>query len=149
MKRLLAIVFAVSLAGSAAASVGFDFGTNFYRPEGASDVTNGQNFRVSWQLENDLALGVYTESSAVLSVTAVQVLKGVIKGAAVGLNLGSGTDAAAVTETLVDVFGEVTILSGAGEKVKGALKAVAAARFIEGTAVENGVNLIVAVGIEF
>ena len=158
MKRLLATVFAVSLAGSVAASVGFEFGANFFKPSaGGAQVTEGQNFLVNWQLDNDLALGVYTETSdwaigaatGTLTVSAIQVAKGVMKGVNVALNIGSGNDGAG-NAALIDVLGSVTILSGSGEKVKGSLKGVAAARFCNATPLSmDGVNLGLAVGLEF
>lgn len=162
MKKLFAVAVVLSLAGTAsAASVAFDFGTNFYRPAAAGYLTqNGQNFTLSWALDNDLSLGVYTESSPVsngtvdtLSVSTIQVAKGVVKNVAVGLNLGAGTVAAGGTAPLVDVFGVVNILSGSGEKVSGALRATAAARFCKvafaGGGVADGYNLGLSVQIGF
>ncbi|MEK7476189.1 MAG: hypothetical protein AAB152_11240 [Candidatus Coatesbacteria bacterium] len=140
MKKLFAVAVVLSLAGTAsAASVAFDFGTNFYHPTASGYLTqNGQNFLVSWNLDNDLGLGVYTELSnwsnvtgtGTLAVSAISIAKGVVKNVAVGLNLGSGTTATN-TRPLADIFGVVNILSGSGEKVSGALRATASARFCQ------------------
>lgn len=172
MKKLFAYVIAMSLAsGAMAGSVGFDFGTNFFKPHASGgQATNGSNFLVSWVLDNDLALGVYTELSnlgvndttgtfdnvATLSVNAIQVTKGVMKNVSVGLNLGSGTVApgaggslVAETKPVVDILGAVNILSGTGDKIQGALRATAAARFLNTTTGTNpkldGVNIGLAV----
>jgi hypothetical protein len=161
MKKLFAVAIVVSLAGAAsAASVGFDFGTNFYKPAANGYLTqNGSNFTLSWNLDSDISLGVYQELSnwtnvattGTLSVSAVQISKGVVKNVAVGLDLGSGT--ATNTQALVDVFGVVNILSGSGEKVSGALRATAAARFCKATltapANADGYNLGLSVQIGF
>lgn len=164
MKRVLVIALAAMLAGGAvqAASVGFDFGTNFFKPSVAGAQTgNGSNFLISWQLDNDVALGVYTEQNpnvvvgalaGTLAVSAIQVTKGVIKNVSVGLNLGSGSTTATLpvsTAALVDVLGTVNILSGSGDKVQGALKAIVAARFCNTTTSMDGVNLGLAVALWF
>jgi hypothetical protein len=162
MKKVLVIALAAMLAGGAvqAASVGFDFGTNFFKPSGAGGETgNGSNFLISWQLDNDVALGVYTEQdpavvqdagTAAFTVSAIQVSKGVIKNVSVGLNLGSGTeDNTPDTAALVDIFGAVNILSGSGEKINGSLKATVAARFCNTNINMDGVNLGLAVALWF
>lgn len=171
MKKLLAGAVVVSLAGSAMAagnSVGFQFGTNFFQPSAAGLVAqNGQNFTISWMLDNDVSLGVYNELTPTLNATAatvgtitvnaIQVAKGVMKNVTVGLNLGAGTVTAnaplvAATNPLADVFGSVNILSGSGDKISGNLTAVVAARFERnGTtnAGANGTNVGLAVGIVF
>lgn len=170
MKKLFAVAVVLSLAGTAsAASVAFDFGTNFLRPTAPGFLAqNGQNFTLSWALDNDLSLGVYTETSNynggaaattnTLAVSTIQVAKGVVKNVNVGLNIGAGTPgyAGAVSAALVDVFGVVNILSGSGEKVSGALRATAAARFSKadldsaGTvAVADGYNLGLSVQVGF
>lgn len=174
MKKLFAYAIAMSLAGTAmAGSVGFDFGTNFIKPHAAGGAaTNGSNFLVSWMLDNDLTLGVYTELSNVtvndtagtaqndtLSVNAIQVTKGVMKNVTIGLNLGSGSiggtgGLTAETDALVDIIGTVNILSGSGDKVTGALRATAAARFLNtGSVAANvpldGVNLGLAVQLVY
>lgn len=135
MKKLIAVAFAVAVAGSAsAASVGFTYGTNFYRPAQNGGTWNGTNFAVNWMLDNDLSLGYYTEAVVVAASTgtainAIQVSKGVMKNVNVGLNLGSAQEAATAPSSLADVFGSVNILSGSGDKVSGALVATAVARF--------------------
>jgi hypothetical protein len=131
MKKLFAVAVVMAVAGSAsAASVGFTYGTNFYRPTGNGGTFNGQNFAVNWNLDNDLSLGYYTEATTVVAtvnnISAIQVAKGVMKNVSVGLNLG----ATSVGPTsLADVFGSVNILSGSGDKVSGNLVATASARF--------------------
>ncbi len=168
MRKLFAYIAAMSLAGPAmAGSVAFDFGTNFYRPSAAGFTTeNGQNFAVSWNLDNDISFGIYSEQSeysgvdasqeGTLIVSAVQITKGVVKNVSVGLRLGSA-ESESDTDTLTDIFGVVDIISGSGEQVSGALRATASARFssvnLDSTAGEfvgaDGVNLILSVQIEF
>lgn len=176
MKKLFAYVIAMSLAGSAtAASIGFDFGTNFYKPSAAGYTTeNGQNFSVSWNLDSDISFGVYNEQSNVvgptavvsvgtLDVSALEVSKGVMKNVSVGLRLGSATftdtttpTALSNTSTFVDILGTVTILSASGDKVEGSLRASAAARFSRVDlnsaatyASADGVNLGLSVQVAF
>lgn len=159
MKRLLIALVAVCLAGSAAASsIDFTFGTNFYTPAAAGEQTeNGSNFTVAWNLDSDISLAAYSEagntSNGACSVAAIQVAKGVIKRVKVGVNLGSMTTVAS-TDSLVDIFGAVTILAGTGEKITGELVATAAARFskadVDGaSAPADGTNLGLGVLIGF
>lgn len=135
MKRLLIALVAVCVAGSAAASsIDFTFGTNFYTPAATGEQTeNGSNFTVAWNLDSDISLAAYSESGlasgGALSVAAIQVSKAVVKRVKVGINLGSMT--ATTTDSLVDIFGAVTILAGTGEKITGELVACAAARFTQ------------------
>jgi hypothetical protein len=160
MKRLLIAVVAACLAGSAAASsIDFTFGTNFYTPAAVGEQTeNGTNFGVNWNLDSDISLGVYSESGNTsddaFTVAAIQVTKSVIKRVCVGLNLGSMTMDGEDPETLVDIFGAVTVLSGSGENITGSLVAFAAARFskadVDGSgAVADGSNVGLAVRIGF
>lgn len=164
MKRIFAIAVAVSLASTAmAGGVAFEFGANFFKPNLAgAQAQNGQNFTMSWNLESDLSLGVYTEQSflfdgvggvwaagSTLTVSAIQVTKGVMKNVEIGLNLGSGTDSTSNTAPLVDILGSVNILSGSGDKVSGALVGMAAARFCNTTNNTDGVNIGIAVEVEF
>lgn len=163
MKKIFAYAIAMSLAGSAsAASIGFDFGTNFYKPHASGYTTeNGQNFTISWNLDSDVSFGIYTEQSnytgatpGVLSVSAVQIAKGVMKNVTVGLKLGSATTAAG-TAPLADIFGAVNIITSSGDKVEGALRATASARFSNAVlnaapvAVADGVNLGLSVQVAF
>lgn len=164
MKKIFAIAVAVSLASTAmAGGVAFEFGANFFKPNLAgAQAQNGQNFTMSWNLESDLSLGVYTEQGSLLggvwgagdtiTVSAIQVTKGVMKNVEIGLNLGSGTETiggVANTAPLVDILGSVNILSGSGDKVSGALVGVAAARFCNTTNNMDGVNVGIAVEVEF
>jgi hypothetical protein len=161
MKKLLAYVVAMSLAGTAsAASIGFGFGTNFYKANAVdSETENGQNFTVSWNLDSDISFGVYTEETnltdtlgGTLAVSAIQLTKGVMKNVTVGLNLGSGTTDIE-TMALADIFGAVTILSSSGSKVEGSLVATASARFsqvdIGSGDAADGVNLGLSVLVAF
>jgi hypothetical protein len=88
-----------------------------------------------------------------LTVSAIQIMKGVVKNVAVGLNLGAGTETATAavgnTATLVDILGTVTILSGTGEKVSGNLRAMVSARFCDTTANMDGVNFGLGVQVMF
>lgn len=155
MKKLFAVAVAMAVAGSAsAASVGFTFGTNFYRaPAVSGNAVNGQNFAVNWNLDNDLSLGYYTETNpapATSTITAIQIGKGVMKNVSVGLNLGQQT--ATTNGTVGDIWGMVNILSGSGDKVSGNLVATAAARFsnaLIGANDPDGYNLNLAVNIGF
>jgi hypothetical protein len=176
MKKLIAGAVALTISGSAmaaASSVGFSFGTNFYAPSRSGFVAqNGQNFTISWMLDNDVSLGVYNELTGIangavvpatlstLTVNAIQISKGVMKNVNVGLNLGSGTTTAnatapavaAETNPVADIFGTVNILSGSGDKVSGSLAATVSARFIKNTGAVsnlNGTNIGLSVGIMF
>jgi hypothetical protein len=147
-----------------AGGVAFEFGANFFKPNLAgAQAQNGQNFTMSWNLESDLSLGVYTEQSflfdggppgvwaagSTFTVSAIQITKGVMKNVEIGLNLGSGTDSTSNTAPLVDILGSVNILSGSGDKVSGALVGMAAARFCNTTNNTDGVNVGIAVEVEF
>lgn len=162
MKKIVAIAVVLGLAGGAqAASVGFDFGVNWVNwndnaAAGVAESTQqGRNFLLSWNLDNDISLGVYNEvisdSGGTPSVlNAIQVGKGVVKNVKVGFNLGSlDLLSAGAPQAVADVFGEVTILSGAGDKVSGALKAVVASRFSNSAVNADATNLGLEVGIAF
>lgn len=164
MKKLLAAVVALGIAGSASASaIDFSFGTNFYKPHAdvyEGMVENGQCFLVSWNLDSDISLGVYNELSSydfggeTLAVTAVQATKGIVKNVAVGINLGGADPTDGTPGALVDILGTVKILSGSGDKIEGAVTATAAARFSKadldgGRNYVDGVNLILAVLLGF
>jgi len=162
MKKVLAIAVILGLsAGAQAASVSFDFGTNFLKWNdtasvgSAKAVNNGRNFTLAWALDNDLSLGVYNEvdedAGGQTLVNAIQVSKGVVKNVAVGLNIGEMDPVGAgAYQAVIDVFGSVNILSGTGEKVNGALKAIVAARFSNGTAINaDSTNMILAVSLGF
>lgn len=146
MKKILIAVAALSLSSSAlaAGNVGVEFGSNWYKVSYTDNVGDylqgqGQNFLVFWGLENDLQLGAYTESSVLsdqdgsaynFEVFAIQIAKGIVRNVYAGLHVGQMTnDWANASGTLVDVFGSVVIVSGAGEKVSGTVKATVAGRF--------------------
>ena len=169
MKKILLAVAIVAMASSAMAAVGIEFGANWYKPNLDPNYADenffgqGQNMTITWALENDLALGVYTEATMLndgygntypFNVNAIQVRKGIVKNVDVGMNLGTFyEDYSNSTGMLTDVFGEVTVLSGKGEKVEGALKGQVGGRWADdswqyGSASNwNGyfVNLLVAI----
>ena len=163
MKKVLAIAVILGLAtGVQAASVSFDFGTNFLKWNDTSGATgvgstnavnNGRNFTLSWNLDNDLAMGVYNEvdedPSGQTLMNAIQISKGVVKNVAVGLNIGEIDPVANGYQPVVDVFGSVNILSGTGDKVNGALKAIVSARFSNSAVVADATNMILAVSLGF
>lgn len=159
MKKIFVIAVVLGLAGGAqAASIGFDFGTTWTKwadPAnlGTGPVDQGQSFLLSWNLDNDVILGVYNEvsTSATIQSTynAIQVSKGVVKNVRVGFNIGSLNPLALGAQAAVDVFGEVVILAGTGEKVTGALKAIVAARLSNAAVNADATNLGLAVGIGF
>ena len=167
MKKLLITVTVVAMASTAMGAVGIEFGANWFKPNmnpnsaGYDWFGQGQNVTISWALENDLALGVYVESTMLndgygntypFSVNAAQVRKGIVKNVDVGMNLGTFTeDENDASGMLTDVFGEVTVLSGKGEKVEGALKGQVGARYADNEWNGGGnwsgyfVNLLVAI----
>jgi hypothetical protein len=167
MKRILIALAVVAMASTAMGAVGIEFGSNWYKPNldaydyGCDFFGQGQNVTITWALENDLALGVYTEATMIndgygntypFNVNAIQVRKGIVKNVDVGMNLGTFYfDYWGYTGMLTDVFGEVTVLSGKGEKVEGALKGQVGGRWADdnwqGGGVLNGyfVNLLVAI----
>jgi len=151
MKKLIAVAFALTMATSAmaAGSIGFEYGSSWFRPKlspagAAYDWTaQGQTFAINWVLDNDMWVGVYTESLNLndgfgdtypWSAQAIQVTKGVVKNVAVGLNIGTFYESYyGAVGPLADVFGEVTLLAGNGDKVTGSLKASVAARWANDT----------------
>ena len=167
MKKLIAAVFAMSLASSAFAASGFgvEFGTNWYKVNYTDNVGErflgqGQNFLVTWTLDNDLSLGSYAEAGTWVydggstddwDLTAIQIAKGIVKNVAIGTNIGRmyntwNSDAGMLT----DIFGSVVVLGGSGDKVNGSLKAIVSARFTHDSSYSyNGVNLNLAVGLMF
>ena len=166
MKKLFtAVVVAGALASSAMATVGVEFGTNLYKVKYTDDLGEhmlgqGQNFLVSWTLDNDVTLGAYSEAGTWIydggstddwEITALQVSKGVVKNVAVGMNLGQAYDTFHGRDGLLtDVFGSVVILGGSGDKVNGALKGVVAARFYNDDWDSfDGVNLNLVIGLSF
>lgn len=184
MKRILASMIAMTLAGAATAgTLGLELGTNFFDPSAAgAQVDDGQSVTVAWNLDSDISVGMYFERSSLgwvqnntvlgghwgadtLTVNALQVSKSVVKNVNVGLRFGSGTSTDSVvtnlvgpvittttaTAALVDIVGQVKILSGSGEKVEGALVGTVAARFSNPTPNPSmdGVNFGLGVLVEF
>jgi len=163
MKKILIAIAVVAMASTAMGAVGIEFGSNWYRPQVDPNGENehyfgqGQNVTITWSLETDLALGVYMEDTLLndghghtsdFIVNAIQLRKGIVKNVDVGMNLGTFYEEENDdTGMLTDVFGEVTVLSGKGEKVEGALKGQAGGRFGDNGYTWNGyfVNLLVAI----
>ena len=152
MKKLIAAVFAMSFAGAALAdgNLGFEIGSNWFRPNYDSNgywgsgywwSGQGQNFTLVWGMDNDLWLGAYSEQTTLsdgygdaysFDVTAIQVTKGVMKNVNIGMNVGSFYDEQAdEVGPLTDVFGKVTILSGSGDKVQGNVNATIGGRWAD------------------
>jgi hypothetical protein len=144
MKKLMAGLFIASLASQAMATASFEFGSTWFFPryDQYNDYNwsgQGQSFAANWDLDNDLIVGAYTESTDmtdgysntyVFQVNAISVSKGVVKNASIGLHLGtyygSYND---YTGMLTDVVGSVTLMSGNADKVAGSLKANFGGRF--------------------
>jgi hypothetical protein len=152
MKKLIAGLFAASLASTAMATASFDFGSIWWFPrydsnDGYNYAGQGQAFSANWDLDNDLIVGSYSEISDLyestnydthhFTINAINVSKGVVKNASIGLHLGVFYNADDdYTGMLTDVFGDVKILAGAVDKVSGSLKAQFGARFAREN--ENG-----------
>lgn len=173
MKSILAATFAASLASSAMASVGFEFGAQFFFPRQDSQGSDehwtgqGQSFAVLWELDNKLTLGAYAESDTLsdgygnaydFSVQAISVAREVVKNASVGLRVGTFTEDYTFpygSALLGDVVGTVTLISGQGDKASGKLNASAGGRWADSSNNNpNGgdwsgffVNLAVSIGI--
>lgn len=147
MKKILVAIAVLAFASTAMGAVGIEFGSNWYKPrlnpQGASNdwFGQGQNFTITWGIDNDIALGVYTEATMLndgfgtmypFNVNAIQIRKGIVKSVDVGLNVGSFyEDYNAVSGVVTDIFGEVTVLSGKGEKVEGVVKGQAGGRWAD------------------
>jgi hypothetical protein len=145
MKKLIAGLFAASLASTAMATASFDFGSIWWFPRydsnyGDNFAGQGQSFSANWDLDNDLIVGAYSEISDLYEsnnydthhfvINAINVSKGVVKNASIGLHLGTFYNAYDdYTGMLTDVFGDVKILSGNVDKVSGSLKANFGGRF--------------------
>jgi hypothetical protein len=169
MKKLLAAVAMSLSASTAMATISFDYGTIWnqvqFDPNGSSTynwVGQGQFFSVNWDLESDVVLGFYGENSDYNNgygdtypfvINALNVSKGVMKNASVGLHLGNiYDDYNDSTGMLTDIFGTVTILGGTADKISGSLKASFGGRFADtdwnaGGERWNGYFVNVAVGI--
>jgi len=169
MKRLIAVLFAASLAPAVQASVGFEFGSQFFFPRvdtvgsGYNWTGQGQTFQVNWGLDNGIRLGAYTESTDLgdgygnsynFSVQEIVIGKEVVKNAAVHMKIGSFYESYNdVSGLCTDLVGSITLISGTGDKVTGAIKANVGGRWADNTG--NGgedwsgwfLNLGVEVGI--
>jgi hypothetical protein len=158
MKRLLtAGVIAAGLSSSAFASVGFQFGAQFYfpriDPNGANEHWTGlgQVFGVRWGLDNGLGVGVYTETTDLndgygtqetFAAQAVEVSKEIVKNAAVVLRVGSFHETENdASGPLVDVLSKITLLQGAGDKVTGAIEANLGGRWADDRPSDLGNNI--------
>jgi len=145
MKKLLAGLFVASMASTAMATASFDFGSIWWFPRydsnaGENYAGQGQSFAVNWDLDNDLIVGAYMEGHDLydaynydtyhFTINAINVSKGVVKNASIGLHLGTFYNAYDdYTGMLTDLFGEVKVLSASADKVSGSLKATFGGRF--------------------
>jgi len=143
MKKLMIAVFALALASPVMATVGVDFGVNWYKVNYTDNLGDhlmgqGQNMTVSWGMD-DLTVGVYMENDVLsdsngnsypADLIAIQITKGIVKNVSVGLNLGQGNQNwISGPIGFTDVFASVVVLSGAGDKISGNVKATVADRF--------------------
>ncbi len=169
MKKLFAAVLTLALASSAmaAGNLGVEFGSNWYKVSYTSDLGDhlqgqGQNFALTWGLDNELSLGTFMESGRWVyastsyndwDIVAIQIAKGLVKNVAAGVNIGSMNNDydSAGRGLLVDVFGSVVLVGGAGDKVSGVLKSTVAARYNRDQYQTNfsGVNVNLVVGVSF
>lgn len=173
MKKLLIAVFALALAAPVSASVGVDFGVNWYKVNytynvGEHLMGQGQNMTVAWGLDNDLTVGAYLENDVLSDndgnsytneLLGIQLVKGIVKNVGFGLTLGQGNNElldiwGGGPITFTDVFAVVTVLSGASEKVSGSVKATVAGRFCRDVDTGNdydmsGLVINLSVGLAF
>lgn len=168
MKKIMIVLTALSLASPvfAAGMVGVEFGSVWYNVSYTENVGDhisgqGQSFLVYWGLENELQLGAYTESDVMsdndgnsysFEVFAIQIAKGIVKNVYAGINVGQMTnDWTPASGLMIDVFGNVILLSGGGEKVSGTVKATVAGRFSSDSDDYrwNGMLIALAVGLGF
>lgn len=164
MKRIFASIVAMSLAGAATAgTLGLQMGASFFDPSAAgAQVDEGNSLLVSWNLDSDISVGMYFERVGLvggtyvvgdtLTVSALQVMKGVVKSVDVGLRMGAGTESTGpTTGALVDIVGQVKILSGSGEKVEGAVVGTIASRFCSPVGVQSvdGISMGLSLLVEF
>jgi hypothetical protein len=163
MKKLVLLIagFLVIASGSLmAADIAFSYGTNFLSPSNTRFATsNGRTTILEWYLDDGLTLGVvneqtvldYTDTASAqlfgnLALNGVRVSQQVINRVRVGIGLGSatadvnigGAGAVADTAAVVDIIGEVTLFSGGGKKVTGALVATIIARYMNTPALVSG-----------
>ncbi len=168
MKKILTVLFAVSVASSAmaAGNLSVDFGSVWYKvsyTDGVSDHLQGQgqSFAINWTLDNDLSLGAYSESGRWVyastgyddwDIRAITIAKGIVKNVTIGMNLGDMYDTYSGDDgMLTDIFGSVVILGGSGDKVSGQLKTNVGARFIVNDSDYNmsGITVSLSVGLLF
>jgi hypothetical protein len=167
MSKVLATLVALGLSSSAMAAASFDFGSIWFFPRlDANDAQEnfagqGQTVAANWDLDNDLILGAYMEatelntgdgSSYPFQVNAINISKGVVKNASIGLHLGTFyDDYYGDTGMLTDLFGSITMISGGADKISGSLKATVGARYADENYQNdgnfNGYFVSVAIGI--
>jgi len=168
MKRLMGVLFAASLASTVQASVGFEFGSQFFfpriDPNGSNETWNGQGqtLQVNWGLDNGIRLGAYTESTDLsdgngntenFNVQEIVIGKEVVKNASVLLKIGSFYETENDLGGLcTDLVGSVTLISGAGDKVTGAIRANVGGRWADntgnGSVGENWSGYFINIGVE-
>ena len=144
MKKLMAGLFVASLASTAMATATFEFGSVWFFPQyddyyDYNLTGQGQSFAANWDLDNDLYVGAYSETTDLsdgyantytFQVSAINVSKGVVKNASIGFHLGtfySSWDG--YTGMLSDLQGSVTLMSATADKIGGSLKASFGGRF--------------------
>ena len=166
MKKILVAVFALCLASPVMATVGVEFGTNWYKVQYTYNTDDhlmgqGQNMLVFWGIDNDITIGAYVESNMIsdqdgnvysFDGQAIQLTKGILKNVAIGLNIGQMyNEWNYEVGQFTDVFGAVTILSGSSEKVAGLVKAAVGARFYtdDSEYTFDGVVVNLSVGLGF
>lgn len=147
MKRLLAGMLMASLASSAFAAVGFEFGAQFYNPRidpngsGYNWTGVGQSFAVTWGIDGGMTLGAYAEATDItdgygdtypFTVQAITIAKDIVKNASVGLRVGSFfEDYNSVSGLLTDITAQLTLIQGGGDRVSGAVLATAGGRYAD------------------
>lgn len=145
MKKIMTGAFALAMASNAFATASFEFSSIWWYPRydtnyGYNMSGQGQGVGINWDLDNDLFVGAYSEISDVyeptnydthhFTINAINVGKGVVKNAAIGLRLGTFYNAYDdYTGMLTDVYGNVTMMSGSVDKVSGSLHATFGGRF--------------------
>jgi hypothetical protein len=166
---ILAVV--VSLAGTIQASpLKFAYGFNVVRwndksvatgVDAYSNLNMGHSMLVSWDLNNDISMGLYSEEEWdpynpgagtgpwQTIVNAIQITKGVVKFVSVGVNIGQMMPAAYPYQTVVDVFGAVDLLAGSGGKLNTSIKATVGARFSNLYHDANGATMGLAISVGF
>lgn len=165
MKRLLAAMLMASLASSAFAAIGFDFGVQYFNPRidpngSAYNWTGvGQTFAVTWGIDGGMTLGAYAEATDLndgyggtepFTAQAITISKDIVKNTAVGLRIGSFyEDYNGVSGLLTDIAASLTLIQGGGDRVNGAVTANAGGRWADNSnnGGENWSGFFVSLGV--